>query len=862
MDYSASYQYSYGWGNPSQQQQTTKDQQQYAVYATQMGGGQAMGQQQQQQHDVNKMGHLGSVGNNQNRSLGGYWSSPSQGTQNAGKPQNQPYSFSGFPGPSPFAKSSFPKKGTNWSEKKRMMAKKPYNPNGKTPAMLLHELFKNVLERFDDLTPAKPTAVKMYRCVVTVDGRDFQAEAANKKLAKQKASEVAVQALRPDISITPWEEVKPQVVKQEPPKKKQKMAAEETNVMTKPTQKDVNKISPIESALSLLDLLRKLCADQTIDVQMEHTNITEGDQSKVSPNKHRFRFTLSFPAQDKQYVKEGFGKTSPKDLAIREALKEIFGVSDFDIQRVVKRSLSSKLTQMNPIQVLHHMAAMMNKEVVFEVHEEEKADVKKMPVGATGYYATCIVKEQQNPENQASVKGDVATSKVEAKMMAAKLANVEIFGLDLDNIPERPVIPIPACQKLQILLMKKNRGRLPKISYEDLPAQPDSTNTSPVFRIKCKIHDKEEYFGVGKSKKMAKNDAAHQALKAIFKFDYDESLNNDPSPHYGISKLCYDISEYTKREYFQIFFLLNEKDEKRLLSIGSCPLTILSTDKLESSEGLALIHMQSIVLARRSMIRYFLMELEKLGTERSEESIFQTNSEGVTSLRSGLRVVLYSTFAPDIRFSTPDAQQPSLSIYTAENSIDRVPDDQQTLEDALNSQFLRVHSVADKIFKWCHLGVQGALLSTLIQPIKLSSVYFGSIPNSEDSALRHSFYNRIGAAVSNDVIVESNKIPIQPAASVPHVWTRDIEHLETLNPQTGRTARGAPSRLAKAELFQTYLRKHPENASLTYNEVKAQANNYQQMKQMFYKQIADLGYGQWQQKPAKIGDFKSSAEEI
>lgn len=74
-------------------------------------------------------------------------------------------------------------------------------------------------------------------------------------------------------------------------------------------------------------------------------------------------------------------------------------------------------------------------------------------------------------ENQASVKGDVAPSKAEAKMLAAKLANIEvsicflsflilfqIFGLDLDNIPEKPAIPVPACQKLQILLMKKNRG--------------------------------------------------------------------------------------------------------------------------------------------------------------------------------------------------------------------------------------------------------------------------------------------------------------------------------------------------------------------------------------------------------------------
>lgn len=99
---------------------------------------------------------------------------------------------------------------------------------------------------------------------------------------------------------------------------------------------------------------------------------------------------------------------------------------------------------------------------------------------------------------------------------------------------------------------------------------------------------------------------------------------------------------------------------------------------------------------------------------------------------------------------------------------------------------------------------------------------------------------------------------IQPTGSVPHVWTRDIEHLETLSLKNGRTARGSPSRLSKAEIFkvtyfteilwtqfrfkdtyvfQNFLSLKPEFDSLSYNDVKQKAASYQTMKNMFYEKV-------------------------
>ncbi|CAJ0562811.1 unnamed protein product, partial [Mesorhabditis spiculigera] len=810
----------------------------------------------------------------QNKPLGGYWAQPQSNklAQNAQMSNYTP--MEGFAGPSPFSKAGlgFPKKSNNWQDKKRQSAvKKPYDPTGKSPAMLLHELFKNVQERCEPVDAKPPGQIpKMYRAIVTVEGGEYIGEGNNKKYAKQKAAEAVLKALRPDIQISPWEDTeKPAAPKQEPPKKKAKMSEEATTgATTKANQKENagNRVPPMESALSLVDLLRKMCLDHPgfEEIKMEHTNITEGDQAKVPPNKHKFRFTLSFPNQNKSFVTEGYGKTNPKDMAVREALTTLFGVSDTEIQTIVKRSLVPKLAQMNALQVLYHVTASMNREATFTVLEKEKEDVTP---GPTGYYAELMITDKSNPDQKNKITGAPAASKMEAKLNAAKKANLEVFDIDMDNLSTKPVVPVPATQKLHLLLTKLHRGKMPTMVYEDLPSE--TPGNIPNFRVKIKINDKEEFFGVGKSKKSAKNDAAHQALKGIFKFDYDETLNNDPAPCLGTSKRCYEIAEFTKREYFQMcgfyglgrcsdmaaFYLINEKDEKRLLSIGSCMQSTIEPGLLKSADGHVLVHMQSIVLARRSMIKYFMTELERHEAD-PESCIFMKTEAGTFRLKPNLRVIMYSTFAPDIRFASPNSPNPSLAVY-GKDGPERAPEDQQTIEQAVADGPLRVHCVADKLFKWCHLGLQGALLSNVLEPIQLSSVYFGSIGQYEDAELRHAFYSRIGASVTDDTVVETSKSTIVPTFTQPHVWTRNIEHIETLDLKTGRTIRGTPSRLSKAELFESFIRQYPELNSHTYLELKQRSENYQTMKGHFRNKLAEVGLGHWQQKPESIDDFKA-----
>ncbi|EPB76145.1 hypothetical protein ANCCEY_04741 [Ancylostoma ceylanicum] len=81
-------------------------------------------------------------------------------------------------------------------------AKKETDPTGKTPAMLLHEVFKEVSENYEEVA----SHPKAYRCILTVAGQQFAMVAPAKKTAKQKTAEMALRTLRPDLNITPFED--------------------------------------------------------------------------------------------------------------------------------------------------------------------------------------------------------------------------------------------------------------------------------------------------------------------------------------------------------------------------------------------------------------------------------------------------------------------------------------------------------------------------------------------------------------------------------------------------------------------------------------------------------------------------------
>ncbi|VDM85058.1 unnamed protein product, partial [Strongylus vulgaris] len=91
------------------------------------------------------------------------------------------------------------------------------------------------------------------------------------------------------------------------------------------------------------------------------------------------------------------------------------------------------------------------------------------------------------------------------------------------------------------------------------------------------------------------------------------------------------------------------------------------------------------------------------------------------------------------------------------------------------------------------LSVQGALLSTLMHPVLPHSIFFGSQAPVSDASLMFALFGRMEPP-KNPCKVESIRNNIVLSSSPAHVWTRDMEHVEMLNIDSGRTNKGSPSR--------------------------------------------------------------------
>ncbi|KJH51840.1 zinc finger, C2HC type [Dictyocaulus viviparus] len=142
-----------------------------------------------------------------------------------------------------------------------------------------------------------------------------------------------------------------------------------------------------------------------------------------------------------------------------------------------------------------------------------------------------------------------------------------------------------------------------------------------------------------------------------------------------------------------------------------------------------------------------------------------------------------------------------------------------------------------------------------MHPILLHSIFFGSSAPVSDTSLTHALFGRLELP-KRPFNLESIKNNIVLSTSPSHVWTRDMEHVEMLNSESGRTNKGSPSRLCKAAIFEAFLKLAPEVMKCsTYMEAKQKALTYNEAKTLLYKQMDDAGFGRWQTKPAKFVDF-------
>ncbi|EFP08649.1 CRE-ADR-1 protein [Caenorhabditis remanei] len=880
----------------------------------------------------------------------------------------QPMSSQNMMGVNPVLRT-FPSKGgsfnqnnkPNWRQNKQQqknsLGPKKFDTTGKTPAMVLHEVFKSVSEEFTEVENAVP---KRYRCTLTVDGRQFQMESANKKAAKQKCAEIVVRELRPDLHVTPFEEgvtakavpVKPQnaggaagPVASGGNGTPNKRNADE--MMNQPAQKKGSgnsaaakkpKLSPVESALSLLDFLQKMIGESketytpVFEYSFEPPRSQEEEEPKAPEVKHepmetevvkaepaeevtenqpaveaeqsdanqpatgkkpvaekkvrkpdvQQKVTLKFVEQGKEYTKTGVNRAVVKDMVIREALQDLFGVSHKDITTVARRHATNRLgSDMNILQCLYTICSVLNCTVTVEC---EPAEDRPIGDGRMYFMGKCSIVDHSEGGQTFQTKSDSVQSKPLAKEHAASEMLRNYFEIDPNTCCKSENVNAQGpCAVLHAMLNKQTKQRT-KIAYEFKENVPQVAGSSAQdFYCDCVIDENDRYTGSGRSKKIAKNAAAMMALKKKFNIDFDPNacyplaLSNRAIAESKVSPFCKTIAEFFKREYHKMcneysitpstqtacFIIYNHLEAKRLLAIGSSPKFVVEPDTLNGANGTSILHLDPIVLARRALCRNFLYELAAM-TEGSESAIFERREDGRFAMRSNMKLALYCNYSPNCFHSTDDAAVKSLAILTP-MSLAASPPELLSLDEIRATKTLRIQCTADKILKWNTLGVQGALLSNIMEPVFITDIFFGSSYSTNDESLKFALYNRLGPQENDrDIAVESIPVDIRCQQSVAHVWARGFMDIEALDMNTGRTQKGSPSKVCKAAIFEAYRQLPiPDKSIVDYSKAKEHASSYQYEKKVLYQKLEAAGWGKWQTKPTELADqFTLAADEF
>uniref|UniRef100_A0A3P9CKF3 Adenosine deaminase RNA specific B2 (inactive) n=1 Tax=Maylandia zebra TaxID=106582 RepID=A0A3P9CKF3_9CICH len=415
--------------------------------------------------------------------------------------------------------------------------------------------------------------------------------------------------------------------------------------------------------------------------------------------------------------------------------------------------------------------------------------------------------------------------------------------------------------------------------------------------------------GYGRSKKLAKNQAAQYALQALF------NIRTAPEGRTGSDCVFQDFAD-------SIFHLVREK--YRSLVGGCSPVHARhkSLAGIVMTRGLDLRHAQVVALstgtkcingeylsdqgqvvndchaevtARRALLRFLYSQLELFVSKRPEdweESIFVHHKECGYRLRDNIHFHMYISTSPcgDGRLNSPYEITADLhssrhlmrkhrshlrtKIESGEGTVPvRCRGPAQTWDGVLQGEHLITMSCTDKLTRWNILGLQGALLSHFVEPVYLHSMTVGSLRHTGHlGRVLNQRQERLGPLPAtyrrNQPLLSglSSADYQQPgkASCVSVNWTLGDAQLEVVNTATGRRRdSGTPSRLCKHALFTRWNRLYQTSTEgpgsgrggLMYGEAKMAARPYQTAKQQWFRSLQEMGLGTWVKKPPEQEQF-------
>ncbi|KAM3391587.1 hypothetical protein ACQJBY_012964 [Aegilops geniculata] len=270
------------------------------------------------------------------------------------------------------------------------------------------------------------------------------------------------------------------------------------------------------------------------------------------------------------------------------------------------------------------------------------------------------------------------------------------------------------------------------------------------------------------------------------------------------------------------------------------------------------------VIARRALLRLIYAEI---GTDNPPSWLVASGADGRWRLKDGHQLHLYITQIPCGIMPVPPSplEVRREQLDTMVNGCSDVGFVQR--KPGRGDTTLSV-SCFDKITRWCVVGIQGALLSHILEPLYLSSITIGQSPGGAPDGF---------CIESNVPLVFEAPIPPkdfqQTSGDMPPLtcgysicWNISGLHevvLGTSGRKQGASSKAASSPsteslLCKIRLAEAFVSlEHPlvtkfRHEKLSYRAIKDMACEYQQMLELLRKAPF---FGRWRAKPASVDSF-------
>ncbi|KAH8415378.1 hypothetical protein KR222_006318, partial [Zaprionus bogoriensis] len=444
----------------------------------------------------------------------------------------------------------------------------------------------------------------------------------------------------------------------------------------------------------------------------------------------------------------------------------------------------------------------------------------------------------------------------------------------------------------------------------------DGAQNNCRFKMTVTINEKK-FDGTGPSKKLAKNAAAKAALASLCNISYSPMMApqknaplpiDDKSSSMELPQIHADtIGRLVLEKFMEVIKGQEAYSRRKVLAgivmtenMNFCEAKVISVStgtKCVSGEhmsvnGAVLNDSHAEIVSRRCLLKYLYAQLDlQCNQATAYQSIFVRNTDGQYpyKLKSGVHFHLYINTAPcgDARIFSPHENDTGVDkhpnrkargqlrtkIESGEGTIPvKSSDGIQTWDGVLQGQRLLTMSCSDKIARWNIVGIQGSLLSSIIEPVYLHSIVLGSLLHPEH--MYRAVCGRIEKSIQGlpppfhlnkpRLALVTSAEP-RNQAKAPNFginWTIGDTELEVVNSLTGRTIGGQVSRITKQAFFDKYgflMKNLPgmtnRKVNKDYGETKAEVKDYQTAKQELFSAFKREDLGSWLKKPIEQDQF-------